>query len=57
MIKLTNILNEVKIVRPVPNNLKQLEKIKLQIEQTNDKATKSDLAINGVELVLPIWEH
>jgi hypothetical protein len=57
MIKLTDILNEVKIARPVPYNLKQLEQIKAQIDQTQDKATKIALAIKAAELVLPIWEH
>jgi hypothetical protein len=57
MIKLTDILNEVKIARFVPNNLKQLEQIESQIKSTKDKATLVALAIKAAELVLPIWEY
>ena len=52
-----NGLSEVKIQKPIPNALKLLEQIKTQIEQTEDKATKTALAIKAAELVLPIYEY
>jgi hypothetical protein len=57
MIKLTDILQEIKIAKHVPNNLKQLEQIKVQMSQDKDKETKVALAIKAAELVLPIWEY
>jgi hypothetical protein len=47
----------MKVVIPVPNNLRQLEQIKVKLEQTEDKATKVALAIKATELVLPIYEY
>jgi hypothetical protein len=57
MIKLINILTEIKVVLPIPNNLRQLEQIKVKLEQTKDRATEIALAIKAAEMVLPIFEY
>ena len=54
MIKLLEI---IRVNRPVPNNLKQLEQIQSQIKSSNDLKERQELAIKAAELVLPIWNH
>ena len=57
MIKLIDILKEVKIVRPIQNNIKKLEQIKDEIDQTEDESILKALAIKASELVLPFWNR
>jgi hypothetical protein len=47
----------MKIIHPVPNNLRQLEQIKIELKQTEDIATKTALSIKAAEMVLPIFEY
>ena len=54
MIKLLEI---IKINKPVPNNLKQLEQIQSQIKSSNNLKKKRELALKVAELVLPIWNY
>ena len=50
-------VNEVKIRPDIPNPLAKLKQIKAEIDQTDDKVTKTALAIKAAELVLPIWNY
>ena len=57
MIKFIDILNEIKVNIPIPNNLKKLEALEQQIKTTEDPKVKKALAIQCAELVLPIWNY
>lgn len=52
MIKLLDILNEVKVNIPIKNNLKELESIKNQISSEDN--TNPELLIKAAEYILPI---
>jgi hypothetical protein len=50
-------INEIKVQRPISPAIRKLEQIKAEIEQTENKTTKANLAIKAVEFLLPIWNH
>ena len=54
MIKLLEI---IKVNKPVPNNIKQLEQIQSQIKSSNNLKEKQELALKAAEFVLPIWNY
>ena len=57
MITFKDILNEITVSKPVPNNLQRLLALQKEIKTTKDKKRLSALAILCAELVLPIWNH
>lgn len=60
MIKLIDIIKEIKLHESVPNNLDKLESIPILVDK-NDRSLNSKekrlLAIQCAELVLPIYEY
>lgn len=58
MIKLIDIIKEIKISSPIPNNLNRLTALRSQITQlsSRDSINRAKLALECAELVLPIWE-
>jgi len=56
MIKLVDILKEIRVVKPVPNNLNRLLRIQKELENA-DSEKKKELSLEAAKLVLPIWEY
>ena len=58
MIKLIDIIKEIKITLPVPNNLQKLKDLRSQIQRLHpgEGISKAKLALECADLVLPIWE-
>jgi hypothetical protein len=58
MIKLIDIIKEIKISSPIPNNLQKLKDLRSQIQRLHpgEGISKAKLALECADLVLPIWE-